>query len=276
MQLWWMQHRWKIHCRTWYLFVTLPVGVVGLVSFWRGRSVTCQCWILEFGFIFSVALLKYYFRLWSLELFLQIFFFSVALPTIFWIVEFIFHLQEMGLLDKVHLELLLWIVCLSRLFIKLYLWIFCLLILFNKIIIVDCLSVDSEIFRKSGNSSNNFHNTCNANWYVPQWLFDALYWRKIYSKKNRQSQNKHIKQTNTCSWGISCSSPLRPPSPEARFVAFCSEKVFIFCILTKTRFAQKTLHFCRRPAAWAVESDWDWSLRKDPATWSILSDLWTS
>ena len=137
----------KRNCWTLYLFVNLPEGVVGLVSFWRGRSVTCQCWILEFGFIFSVALLKYYFRLWSLELFLQIFFFSVALPTIFWIVEFIFHLQEMGLLDKVHLELLLWIVCLSRLFIKLYLWIFCLLILFNKIIIVDCLSVDSEIFR---------------------------------------------------------------------------------------------------------------------------------
>ena len=62
---------------------------------------------------------------------------------------------------------------------------------------------------------------------------------KYILKQNRQSQNKHIKQTNTCSWGISCSSPLRPPSPEAKFVAFCSEKVFIVCILTKTRFAQK-------------------------------------
>ena len=62
---------------------------------------------------------------------------------------------------------------------------------------------------------------------------------KCILKRNCQSQNKHNKQINTCSWGISCSSPLRPPSPEARFVAFCSEKVFIFCILTKARFAQK-------------------------------------
>ena len=36
----------------------------------------------------------------------------------YFFVEFIFHLQEMGLLDKVHLKLLLWIVCVLRLFIK--------------------------------------------------------------------------------------------------------------------------------------------------------------
>ena len=66
------------------MIVNLPEGVEGLVSFWRGHSETCQCWILEFGFvlqilIFSVALHKYYFELCSLELFLQIFIFSFAL-----------------------------------------------------------------------------------------------------------------------------------------------------------------------------------------------------
>ena len=105
----------KRDCWTWYLFVNLPEGVVGLVSFWRGRSVTCQWWILEFGFVLQIFI----FRLQIVEfgIVLQIYILSVALPIIFF-VEFIFHLQEMGLLDKVHLKLLLWIVCVLRLFIK--------------------------------------------------------------------------------------------------------------------------------------------------------------
>ena len=40
-----------------YLFVNLPEGVVGLVSFWRGRSVTCQCSILEFWIVLQIFIL---------------------------------------------------------------------------------------------------------------------------------------------------------------------------------------------------------------------------
>ena len=71
----------KRNCWTWYLFVNLPEGVVGLVSFWRGRSVTCQWWILEFGFVLQIFI----FRLQIVEfgIVLQIYILSVALPIIF-------------------------------------------------------------------------------------------------------------------------------------------------------------------------------------------------
>ena len=162
MQLWWIQHRWKIYCRSWYLFVTLPVGVVGLVSFWRGRSVTCQCWILEFGFvlqifIFSVALLKYYFRLWSLELFLQLFFFLLPWKPFFLNCGVYISPAGDGFAGQSSLGAAP-VDCLSvETFHKIILVDFLSVDTFNKIILVDCLSVDSEIFRKSGNSSNNFH-----------------------------------------------------------------------------------------------------------------------
>ena len=100
---------------------------------------------------------------------------------------------------------------------------------------------------------------------------------KCILKRNCQSQNKHNKQINTCSWGISCSSPLRPPSPEARFVAFCSEKVFIFCILTKAHFAKKNITFL---SPTCCMSCWIWLgliAPKGPCNMvSILSYLWTS
>ena len=184
----------------------------------------------------------------------------------------------MGLLDKVHLELLLWIVCLSRLFIKLYLWIFCLLILLMKLYLwIVCLLIQ-KFSENQEIAPIIFMHTCNANWYVPQWLFDAFYWRKIYSKtkssiaKQAHQTNKHLQLRNKLFKSFAAAIS------RGQICRILLGKSFHCLYFNKNTFCpqKKTLHFCRRPAAWAVESGWDWSLQKDPATWSILSDLWTS
>ena len=102
-----------------------PGGVGGLESFWlchSGRNLmSCVniylnypshgfcVWIMLFFACFSPVCLPFLvFRFWM----------DFVLNVFLYFSQVFFHLQEVGLLDKVHLKLLLWIVCVLRLFIK--------------------------------------------------------------------------------------------------------------------------------------------------------------